>query len=124
MATIDRLWKKGDKIDVRFDMPVKILDGGKSYPGHVALKRGPQVLAFDQTLNKVDGAKVSLSSESIRLNAADGALPENWKGTQAYQVDAMADGVPTKIVLVPYCDASQSGGVITTWLKQHEGMTK
>jgi len=118
MATIDRLWKKGDKVDVSFSMPVKILDGGKSYPGHIALKRGPQVLAFDQALNKIDAARVSLSAESVQMKEVEGVLPQGWVGTQAYQMDAMADGAPTKIVLVPYSDASQSGGVVTTWLEK------
>ena len=120
MATIDRLWQTGDKIDVSFAMPTTILDGGKSYPGQVAIKRGPQVLAFDQALNTVDAAKVSIVTASIQLNEVEGALPQDWIGGQAYQLDAMADGTPTKIVLVPYCDASQSGGVVTTWLKKRE----
>ena len=119
MAAIDRLWKKGDKIDVHFFIPVKILDGGKSYPGQVALKRGPQVLAFDQSLNKTDAAKVSISAESVQLKEVEGVLPKGWIGTQAYQIDAMANGAPVKIILVPFCDASQSGGVVSTWLKKN-----
>jgi len=118
MATIDRLWKTGDKIDLSFAMPTRILDGGKSYPGQVALKRGPQVLAFDRSLNTVDAAKVSISSASVQLKEVAGELPQGWIGSQAYHVDAMAEGTPTKIVLVPYCDASQSGGEVTTWLRR------
>jgi DUF1680 family protein len=119
MAAIDRLWKNGDKVDVSFSMPVKILDGGKSYPGQVALKRGPQVLAFDQSLNKTDAAKVSISAESVQLKEVEGVLPQGWIGTQAYQIDAMANGAPVKIILVPFCDASQSGGVVSTWLNKN-----
>ena len=117
-ATIERLWKTGDKIDLSFAMPIRILDGGKSYPGQVALKRGPQVLAFDRSLNTVDAAKVSISSASVQLKEVAGELPQGWIGSQAYHVDAMAEGTPTKIVLVPYCDASQSGGEVTTWLRR------
>jgi DUF1680 family protein len=120
MATIDRLWQTGDKIDVSFAMPIQLLDGGKSYPGHVAIKRGPQVLAFDQALNKIDASKVSIATASVQLKEAESALSQGWIGTQAYQVDAMEDGAPTKIVLVPYCDAGQSGGVVTTWLRRQE----
>jgi len=118
MVTIDRLWKTSDKIDVSFTMPVTILDGGKSYPGQVAIKRGPQVLAFDQALNTVDAAKVSIASVPVELKEVEGALPKDWIGGQAYQLDAIADGAPTKIVLVPFCDASQGGGVVTTWLRR------
>ena len=48
---IKRVWKPGDKIKVSFVIPIQILAGGKSYPGQIAFQRGPQVLAFDSSLN-------------------------------------------------------------------------
>ena len=48
---IKRVWKPGDKIKVSFAIPIQILAGGKSYPGQIAFQRGPQVLAFDSSLN-------------------------------------------------------------------------
>ncbi len=117
LTTIERVWKKGDKIDIHFSIPIKIIDGGKSYPRHLAIQRGPQVLAFDQSLNTVDAGKVTINPEKLQLKAVADILPQGWIGSQAYEIDATVDGSPTKIILVPYADASQSGGVITTWLK-------
>lgn len=118
---IDRKWKTGDKIDVSFDMPVTILDGGKSYPGYVAFKRGPQVLSFDDALNN----SANIQSEkftypiisSLRFSNADQKLPGDWKGSQAYSVLLRnKKGTAKSLLLVPFADASQSGGEVNVWI--------
>lgn len=121
LVAIERIWKKGDKVDIRFTIPVKVLDGNISYPGQIALKRGPQVLVFDQKLNKADAKDVVLNDGSIQLQEATGSvLPAGWGGTQAYQVNAEVKGKPGKIILVPYAEAGQTEGVISTWLKKKD----
>jgi DUF1680 family protein len=118
LVEIDRLWNKGDKVEISFNTPIKVLNGGISYPGKVAIQRGPQVLSFDQKLNSVEAKDVKLTSTAIQLEEAPrSALPAGWIGTQAYQADAEVNGVSQKIILVPYADASQTGGYMTTWLK-------
>ena len=119
LASIERLWRKGDKVEIRFEMPVKILEGGESYPEHISIQRGPQVLVFDQSLNNVDAGKLTINTENLQLNPLKGVLPQGWVGSQAYQVDAFDNGNPVKITLVPFGDASQSGGYLTTWLKKN-----
>ena len=118
LVTIERLWKKGDLISINFTLPVKILDGNKSYAGQIALQRGPQVLVFDQILNKRNAGELTLTGSAIQLEDAPTLLPQNWVGTQAYQVKAMVKGVPEKLILVPYADAGQTGGTISTWLSK------
>ena len=61
---------------------------------------------------------VQLPTDRFQAAAVNEQRIAGWLDRQVYQVDAVADGVPTKIVLLPYCDASQSGGVVTTWLKK------
>ena len=118
---IERSWKKGDKVDISFSLPTKVLDGNVSYSGKIALQRGPQVLAFDQKLNKVEAKNVSISENSLQLEPAPNSiLPSNWVGTQVYQVNAQVNGVSEKIFLVPYADAGQTGDVIATWLKSNK----
>ncbi|HOY19396.1 MAG TPA: glycoside hydrolase family 127 protein [Haliscomenobacter sp.] len=118
LVTIERLWKKGDLISINFNLPVKILDGNKSYAGQIALQRGPQVLVFDQILNKKSAGELTLTGNTIQLEEAPTLLPQNWVGTQAYQVKATANGVLEKLILVPYADAGQTGGTISTWLSK------
>lgn len=48
---IERNWRKGDKVEVAMDMTVRVVPGGKSYPEHVAVVRGPEVLALDRARN-------------------------------------------------------------------------
>lgn len=122
---INRAWKAGEKIRVSFQMPVQVLAGGKSYPGQVALQRGPQVLALDSSLNtealknyqlKPD-QKISLGS--LAANNAGVLLPQNWIGKQAYTVTILDDKNNTlkqPLVLVPFADASQTEGVMKVWL--------
>lgn len=51
LVRIDRAWKDGDTLEFSLDMAVRLVDGGKSYPGYAALMRGPQVLAIDRRDN-------------------------------------------------------------------------
>jgi len=122
---INRNWKSGDKIKVSFQMPVKTLSGGKSYPGQIAFQRGPQVLALDSLLNIELLKKVRLSSdqklvvEKLSGKSDAALLPTEWIGKQAYTVsitDKNNTAQKQQLVLVPFADASQTGGDIKVWL--------
>ncbi len=115
---IKRLWKKGDKISIHFQLPVIALDGNKSYPGMIALQRGPQILTYDQTINKTEVSDVKVALENIHLEDASSLLPANWIGKQGYEIDNNANGKKEKIMLVPYADAGQTGGLMSTWIKK------
>ena len=119
LTTIDRTWKKGDNIEIAFSTPLQVLDGDISYPGQVAIQRGPQILAFDEKLNKVMADDILLDIENLHLKQAEKSiLPNVWSGKQAYQVNAQINGKEKKIILVPFADAGQTGGQISTWLKR------
>lgn len=122
---INRAWKAGEKINISFQMPVKILAGGKSYPGQVAFQRGPQVLALDSLLN-VDvlkyypltpDQKLSVGLPAEKTNSV--LLPVQWIGKQAYPVnitDRKDNATKPQLVLVPFADASQTEGAMKVWL--------
>ena len=122
---INRLWKSGEKIKVSFKIPIKILKGGKSYPGQIAFQRGPQILAFDNSLN-VDliskyqfGPEQSLSVEKPGNKSDASLLPGQWIGKQAYAVNITgkpAGASPHQFIMVPFADASQTGGDIKVWM--------
>ncbi|MGK2864653.1 MAG: beta-L-arabinofuranosidase domain-containing protein [Chitinophagaceae bacterium] len=115
---VKRLWKKDDKIEISFTMPAIVLDGGKSYPNQVALQRGPQVLAFDKNINGFDVADITVDANNIQLQPTNYSLPKNWIGDEKFQVKATISNTDKNIILVPYADASQTGGVISTWIKK------
>lgn len=116
-VAIKRLWKKGDKVNISFAMPTLVLDGGKSYPNQIALQRGPQVLAFDKNVNGFGIEDVTVDEKNIQLQTATSALPSTWIGNGKFQLKASSNSTGKNIILVPYADASQTGGVITTWIK-------
>jgi DUF1680 family protein len=118
---LKRVWKSGDKIKVTFNIPVQILNGGKNYPGQIAFQRGPQVLAFDNTLNTEflkeyqfePGQKLFVEKPEAKNNTD--LLPEQWIGKQAYSVNVVKP-IKRQLILVPFADAGQTGGVIKVWL--------
>jgi len=119
-VTINKSWKPGDKISVTFDMPVQSIPGGKSYPDQVAFQRGPQVLAFDSELNPEKINNLILNSkENIGIAKPNPVIepvnfPKNWIGKQAYSIDVL--NKKEKIIVVPFAEASQTGGEMRVWL--------
>ncbi|HET7116157.1 MAG TPA: beta-L-arabinofuranosidase domain-containing protein [Hanamia sp.] len=124
---IKRVWKPGEKINVSFKIPVQVVTDNKNYPGQIAFERGPQVLAFDNSLNlNVElikkyqfgtGQKLVVEKPGSKSDAD--VLPEQWIGKQAYTVniiDRKKKGANQQFVLVPFADASQTGGDIKVWM--------
>jgi DUF1680 family protein len=119
--TINRKWEKGDKISVSYDIPVKVLDGGKSYPGFIALRRGPQLLSLDSSLNTSVNPDIPIVLKSdlsnIQLNNAIRSLPQNWVGKQAYSLSVETNrGVDRILTLVPFAEAGQTGAKSNVWI--------
>jgi hypothetical protein len=48
---ITRLWKSGERVDLSMGLAVRFAEGGRSYPGHLAVERGPLVLALEKSAN-------------------------------------------------------------------------
>ena len=118
LLNINRIWSKNDIVDVHFEMPVEVISGGKSYPGRIALKRGPQVLAVDKLLNTELESLKGVNFKSINLELTDGRklLPSDWSWKQAYQVPMEVDHTPKSILMVPFSEAGQKGAEIVTWI--------
>jgi DUF1680 family protein len=125
MLSIRRHWKKGDRVEVKMDIPVEVLPGGPTYPHSVAIKRGPQVLAFDRGLNAdVDSAgAVQIADETRAAHAAvtsladaSAALPADWGWKEAFFLDAKIGDRPRRVVLVPFAEAGQMTGDVAVWI--------
>lgn len=121
-VAIDRTWKNGDVVEVAFDIPVQKLDGGSTYPGYYAFKRGPQVLAVDYSLNPGIDFKQSKfalpTANNYTLTDSPKQLPSQWIGSQLYTISLKdGNGKAQKVALVPYADASQTGGFTDLWIK-------
>ncbi|WP_375448391.1 beta-L-arabinofuranosidase domain-containing protein [uncultured Fibrella sp.] len=117
--TLEQLWEPNTVIEVTFDLNPQLLDGGASYPGLVALKNGPQVLAIDQSLNPTltDLRDVTLESAEV-VAQLPAQLPKGWVGTQLYKVQGQVGGKPIELIAVPYAEAGQTGADLTVWLRK------
>ncbi len=84
---IDRQWSRGDEVEVDMNMPVRVLQGGESYPSCLALVRGPQVLAVDQRLNpsvrSLDALRIDRSRATQLFAEPRSRLPEGWVGARS-----------------------------------------
>jgi len=109
---IERKWAKGEMIEVSMDFPVVVLEGGESYPGHHAIKYGPQVLAVDSRVNSsIDLDSVIFSEDSDPdIRPYPGSLPTGWIGDQCYVSSSVRTTGGDEVILVPFSDASQTGG--------------
>ena len=96
--TIDREWKAGDQVEVDLDLTVRVVPGAPSYPFGVAVFRGPQVLALEQSRNPkvLDLQAAGPRSMDVKLEPATGP---------AYRMDGLVAGKPRELTLVPFADA-------------------
>jgi DUF1680 family protein len=89
---VERTWRAGDRVTIDMDMTVRVYDGGRSYPGHVAIQRGPQVLAMERSDN----------TEWPSLEAAGNLKVEvDPNNPQRF----FLKGAKETLVLVPFADA-------------------
>jgi hypothetical protein len=115
---ISRHWKKGDTVKISMDMTARVVDGGRSYPGEIAIQRGPQVLVADKTLNpnlSLDAVGVAaVAGDTLSLEDVHGQLPGTWLGSQAYSLKGEVAGRSAPLMLVPFAD----GKDYRVWMKQ------
>jgi DUF1680 family protein len=109
--TIDREWKAGDRVDVNLDITVRAVSGAPSYPFSVAIFRGPQLLALEQSANPgvADLQAAGPASMDVKLSApsiADLLVAKNRTISEpAYRMDGLVTGKPHELILVPFADA-------------------
>lgn len=113
-------WETLNKIDISFDLNPQLLDGGKSYPAYLALQLGPQVLAFDQSLNPgiLNPDKISLSGIDPNSITSISGLPGKWVGSQIFLLKAKYESKPVSLKLVPFADAGQTEGDVRVWMSK------
>ncbi len=67
---VTRQWKSGDRVDIAMDLAVRYASGGRTYPGHLAVERGPLVLALEKGANLqlpgIQNAALKQTGEPLR----------------------------------------------------------
>jgi DUF1680 family protein len=137
-VAVQRLWKDGDQVELRFKLEPRVVVGDHKNNGKLALEYGPLVLAADADLlgDEIKGVK-SVAFPSVDL-AALSISPEpapekyrTWPSAQVFRVNAISrqasmSGQPVTvrpIRLVPFADAGKDGSNYKVWIPigQSEG---
>jgi len=119
IVRLERIWKAGDKVNIQFEMPLQVIDGAPSYPGFIAFKRGPQVLALDRSLTRSQSHSLTINyneHSKFSMSETKGVLPVNWIGKQAYAITINNDRQQKPFILVPYSDSGQQSDLQDVWI--------
>jgi DUF1680 family protein len=111
LVTINREWRRGDRVRVSVAMNVRVLDSPDEKTGRIALQRGPQVLALGKTLNpQIEDLSLMrllpMTASSPKLSVAETALSATWYGDQVYRMEGEYEGKKQSFLLVPFADAT------------------
>ena len=137
-TVIKRTWEKGDKVELNFKLEQKVIMGDHLNEGKVAIMYGPLVLAADEAMLGADGLTISsvaigspeLTSLAIKPEPAPESI-RSWPNDQVYLLDAVLRrhtstaraGVPIKIQLTTFADASSTGKNYKVWLPLCSGIS-
>jgi len=101
--TITRTWSAGDTVKIAMDLPVKLHEGGKSYPNSLAVTRGPQLLALDKLTNP----DIEYLNEAFMTDLAHFELRPDHKASNAWLIKGKIGPNARDLVLVPYASATE-----------------
>ena len=126
--TIDRQWKKGDKVQIHFDMEPRVVRANNKVEadrGMVAVERGPLVYCAEHPDNDFDIFSALVNQEpQFQLGKAEIAgIPVVTLTTEAQALDFNKQGKLTvkdqELTLIPYFAWCHRGsGKMRVWLPQ------
>lgn len=119
---LSRIWRSGDRVNLRIGLPVRIVAGDHGNAGRAAVLWGPLVLAVDAARNPgvpVDRVLLRAGTAS-ELHLQEAAYVEDEE-----HAEFLADGAvlaeggprPMKVHLCPFYAASSSGGPFLVWMR-------
>jgi len=107
--SIERRWKKQDRIKISLDMKTHFLQGRKECRGKVSYYRGPILLAYDRKFNTIDPSDlptIDIRKAKTRLIKA---------GDTIVAFDLIFEN--SKIRLCDFASAGDGGSPYLSWLK-------
>ncbi|GHV55315.1 hypothetical protein AGMMS49579_17870 [Spirochaetia bacterium] len=136
-AVIEREWKNGDKLELRFDMPVSFVEANpkvRENTGKVAVMRGPMVYCLEEADNgkelfKLHAGKPENVLFKFEKNLLEGVVTisfkgkkeKDWNDDQLYRPLEAGDAVyeEKELNLIPYYAwANRRIGEMTVWINK------
>ena len=111
--TLERKWKRGDRVELELDMSFHYWKGEKECKNRVSVYRGPVLLTYDRRLNEMDPKEIpSLDAKGLRGKLIEG---EGWLQT-VVEMEFKGEG-EKKIRLCDFASAGEGGTPYVTWLR-------
>lgn len=126
---VNRRWKKGDCVELHFDMPVRTVRANHKVEadrGRIAVERGPLVYCAEWPDNDCNVLQVLMNRQPVFSLASAAGLPDDRivavrTGAQALSYDERGRLVAQDVALtlIPYYAwAHRGSGNMTVWLPQ------
>lgn len=116
-ATIYRVWKKGDKVDIQFPMNVRLVAANKNVQedlGKLAVECGPIVYCAEGTDNDLDIFKIAAIKENSKFTLE--YKPHLLGGINEITAQVSYLSETTELHLIPYCVWNNRGvGKMSVW---------
>lgn len=74
--SLDRTWKKGDRIELDMPMPWRFIEGRQAQSGRIAVMRGPQLFCLNRAKNEAV-ADADLRAIGVDPGTIEGPFPNN-----------------------------------------------
>ena len=110
---LERRWKRGDRVELRFDMRPHWWVGERECQGLTSLYRGPLLLTYDRRFNDFDPDDVpSLRAADLRLR------PTRWTGPDPapWLLVSCTGSGGRRVQLCDFASAGEAGSPYRTWL--------
>lgn len=105
MIRVNKDWQNKEEIQIDMDLTVRLLDGGEGFPGYKAIARGPQIMAVDARVNKIDKLdelRIDIEKPCELCEVPKEILPAGWCGTQIY-----ASQMNNSVYFTPFAHTGQ-----------------
>lgn len=116
-ASLNRVWREGDKVELVLDMPVKVVEADPRVlqdKGLRALRRGPLVYCAEETDNRACFGQITFSPQTTFAPAKASGLPEDIPALTASDAD-------TRAVFIPYFAwDNREAGKMAIWFPWRE----
>lgn len=135
-ATINRVWKNDDTVELLFKMPVLRIKANpmvRENVGKVAIQRGPIVYCIEEADNGANLQEIVLPKEAelkvefdsellggvVVITADAERISHTSWGDELYKANAQIESYPQKIKFIPYYAwANRNVGEMAVWVRE------
>ncbi|NQT15122.1 MAG: glycoside hydrolase family 127 protein, partial [Planctomycetes bacterium] len=114
-----RRWQAGDRLKLRFDMPLRYVSGDLQQYGRVSLYRGPILLALDDRFTPHNDEPTTIDVSKLdraELVSVDEAIAKTAGRCPPWLVVDLPAGDGKTVRLIDFASAGATGGEYRTWL--------